>query len=162
MTKRIRIKAGDIFEIPLEEIGKKKFLQYIFSDKEILGGDLVRVFELEANAEDKIDITDIVKSGIKFYAHTMIKIGFKFTNWTKLGNVVIEKNFEIPTFRYSEDYGNPNIEKSYKWWLRKGNERIFLKELSKKYEELPYDSVIHPVAFTKMIKLGYDDAKRPR
>ncbi|QVY66910.1 hypothetical protein [Polaribacter sp. Q13] len=162
MAKQRKINSGDIFEIPIEEIGKKKFLQFIYSDKEILGGDLVRVFKFETNIENSININNIIKSEIVFYSYTMIKIGIKFSNWNKIGNIEIEKNFETPSFRYTEDYGKPNITKSLKWWIRKGSERFFIKELSEKYEKLSYDCVTHPMAFTQMIKLGYDEAKRPK
>lgn len=103
-SKRAEAKIGDVFEVPLG--GKmKKFFQVIAYDSRQLNSDVIRVFKKEHPDDDSIDLNEIVKGRVEFYAHCITKWGIKLGYWEKIG-----KSDDIPDlghilFRDTTDYG---------------------------------------------------------
>lgn len=98
---KVKLKSGDIFEIPLE--GKKAYMQFLFQDSEYLGGHLIRAFNYEIPNSQNADVSDIVKSGVKFYAYTRLIQGIEENLWTRITNSPIEADFIAPIFRQTTD-----------------------------------------------------------
>ncbi len=118
--KRISLKVGDIFEVSLGDT-KKGYVQYIGNDRTQLNSDVIRVFALrtESNAESE----EIVKSHVEFYSHvTDVKAGIKDGSWKKVGHSDDIGDSKAPFFRHSDDYGNPDVKKSDRWYVWRMNE----------------------------------------
>lgn len=137
MAKRIITKQGDIFEVPLEN-NKKGYFQYILVDTTQLSSSVIRVFKKHYSKEETVDLEDVVKEEVSFYAHAILKVGIKMNLWQKVGNMQVEEDIEAPYFRCSADYGNPEIKISNDWYIWKVNEKFEdvdkLNETQKKYD----------------------------
>jgi len=137
--KRIRIKIGDIFEVPLIENNTKRYFQFIAKDELQLEANVIRIFKKCYMIDEDLDISEILSSGIDFYANVIIQVGYNLEAWNKVGNCNIGDKVEIPFFRDSTDYGKPGITISSEWriWQPTDDEFTYvgvLDETQKKYD----------------------------
>ncbi len=139
MAKRItKAKIGDIFEVPLED-GTKGYFQFISLDETQLNSEVIRAFNSKYDMSCTPDLNRVVEDNVYFYMHVVIKFGIKEGLWTKVGNVPLENNFELPFFRMSWDYGKkPKVEVSHNWCVWQVNTPIVnvgeLSDIQKKYD----------------------------
>lgn len=156
---KIKVKPGDIFEVPLKQRERKAFLQYIFQDSEYLGGHLVRAFYAEGV---KSDLRQIVDSEIIFYAYTRLTQGIDLGLWNRIGNIPIERNFDPPVFRQTPDT-IAYVQKSFKWNIFKAGspDRKHLGELTDEYKHLPMAAVFAPVNIVLWLEEGKYPFKVP-
>lgn len=83
--KRIRIKAGDIFEV-IRCDGNKQYLQFLVVDRSMLDGDVIRVFKKHYAPEAVPSPEDIISDKVLFYAQTSVRRGVREEWWTKYGH----------------------------------------------------------------------------
>jgi hypothetical protein len=138
MAKRVTVKPGDIFEVPLEN-NTKGYFQFIMLDLTQLNSEVIRVFKKRYAANETPDFSAVVKDEVQFYAHVVIKFGVKMNLWDKVENVPLESSIEAPYFRGSNDYGNPEIKVSKSWYIWKANED-FVQVGELKGEHINYDA----------------------
>lgn len=154
MAKRLTVKEGDIFEVPLEN-NTKGYFQFIMLDLTQLNSEVIRVFKKRYEARDTPDLEDVVQDEVQFYAHIVIKLGVKMNLWNKVGNVGLESNFEAPYFRGSNDYGNPEVKVSKSWFIWRANED-FVQVGELKGEQVNYDigSVLATTEIPEIMNTG--------
>ncbi len=139
--KKINIQQGDIYEVPLGN-GMKTFLQFVYSDEHNLGGHLVRIFDYEIDEKQNVNIENLYKCRIRFFEYTVVDLGVELGFWYKIGNMKIEDNFEEPLFKYCGDH--QDVEKSYNWYLVKGDKTTKIGELPTEYKNLSDTSIKPP------------------
>lgn len=154
-----RIKPGDIFEVPLPN-GKKQFVQFLFKNLNELGGDLIRAYDYEIDAQAHIDTKELIKKPIKFYNHGMLQLGEKLNFWKKIGNEPIEANFKEPVFRGTDEVYSMT-KKSYKWYLKRGSEVKWIGELKEEFKKFPTVGVKPPHCIIKELETGWDGMVTP-
>jgi len=137
MAKRLTIKEGDVFEVPLEN-NTKGYFQFIMLDLTQLNSEVIKVFKKRYEASESPNLEDVVKDEVQCYAHMVIKFGVKMNLWNKVGNVGLEPNIEAPYFRGSNDYGNSEIKVSKSWYVWRANED-FVQVGELKGEHVNYD-----------------------
>ena len=98
MTKRIRIRQGDLFQVKLKS-GVVAYFQYLLLDPCQLNSQVIRVFNYRGEAEENFDSNEVFSSGVDFYAHVIILFGIKMSLWWRIGNYQLESNFKPPLFR---------------------------------------------------------------
>lgn len=181
--KPIRVKNGDIIEIPLP--GRKKtFAQFLLRDK---WGDLISVFDYVVDYDKKVDINTLRKQKAKLPPIlTRLKHGFILSglvshlnefkangieleqfeldlltdktidpNWKIIGNIPV-KNFVYPNFIWKE--GGPEskiiVTRSH-WFLYDGQKDIEIgKSLPDQYKNFEYKSNYSPGAVIERILTG--------
>jgi hypothetical protein len=97
MSEKRKIQ-GNIYKIihPTEN----RYFQYVYSDLNYLGGDLICVFNLET---ETTDLDEILHSGFKFYLYTTILAGIKIKKWSLVGKkTVADKIKDDFSFRWRE------------------------------------------------------------
>jgi|ERR1051326_5147081 hypothetical protein len=156
---KVKVSPGDIFEVPLQN-GRKQFFQYVLKNLNQLGGNLIRAFDYECEVEKSVDTKELIKKPIKFYTHTMLLVGLKLGTWNKIGSEPIEKNFEMPTFRGTDDVYSMT-KKSYKWYIEKGDKITWIGELKDEFKHLPTDGVNPPHLVVRQLETGNDGSKWP-
>lgn len=161
MAKRISIKPGDIFRLPLMK-GTFKYIQFIRVNKEFLGLDLVRAYSYESNdiiKEENLDyfLENLLTSSIMFYVYVdTIKLGIKLFNWQKVMNSPLEQDFIEPKF-LSRELLDINDLNKYSWFLNSKNKKESLGfTLDNKYHDLPFQSGKNPKIITEIMEIGYD------
>lgn len=118
--KKSKYKVGDIFSVNLANDRKKHF-QYIGNDLTQLNSEVIRAFSKDYGIKETPSLYDITNDDIDFHAHCVLNFGVKFGFWNKIGSIKSKEILDI-MFRDSEDYGNPEINISEKWWVWKVNE----------------------------------------
>ncbi|HEX8350278.1 MAG TPA: Imm26 family immunity protein [Hymenobacter sp.] len=148
---RLVLKTGDIFLVHLPD-HEKRYFQYIGNDQVQLNSDLIRVFIKTDNT--CISLEDIVGSSIDFHAHVSIRLGFKMSCWSKIGNAPIAAA-AAPLFRTSDDYGNPEVKNSSKWSVWYPNEeRVYVGKLPLEYQSAEIGVVVAPMFIVERITKG--------
>lgn len=118
---RVYTKIGDVFSVKIDE-HTKKYFQYIASDLTQLNSDVIRAFKQTYPIGSKPVLAEIVKGDVEFYAHCVAKIGIKMGYWEKIGNISEVGKLDHILFKDTDDYGDPQIKLSQKWWVWKINE----------------------------------------
>lgn len=122
MIKKVKsTKIGDIFEVKISNT-EKKYMQYIVSDLTQLNSDVVRVFSKSYGIDESPDNEQIISDDVDFYAHCSTKLGIKMNAWYLYGNIQDVGTYSDIIFRDSEDYGNPQIKVSDRWYVWHVNE----------------------------------------
>ncbi|MDR3624968.1 MAG: hypothetical protein P4L16_07515 [Chlamydiales bacterium] len=125
MAKTVRTKVGDIFSVKLDD--GKKYFQYITNDFTQLNSDVIRVFKTKYPINTEPDLFKIVADEVEFYAHVVIKWGFKLDLWEKVGNIPFAREIEA-LFKDTNDYGSKVDEEpikiSDKWYVWRVNEEF--------------------------------------
>ncbi len=148
--KKLTIKIGDIFEIPISN-NKKAFGQYIHYDKQ--QGPLIQVFDYIVNGDEKLDLDKIVQSKILF---PPIIVGLfaavKKNLWSVVGNKNVE-NFIYPGF--ISTLRNPKTNEATIWFYWDGNEWTKLGEkLNDRYKKKEFLAVYSPYDIPERIETG--------
>jgi hypothetical protein len=115
----IRIKIGDIFEVKMDE-GSKKFFQYVANDITMLNSSVIKVFKNIYRNDDALDLEEVVKDEVDFYAHVFLRNGLKQGYWNKVGHIEEVGKIEV-LFRNTDDYGK-EVKVSENWYVWKINE----------------------------------------
>ena len=84
MAKRIVTKIGDIFCVKIDD-KRKAYFQYISNDLTNLNSSVVRVFKTRYPIDQKVDLDEVVKDEVQFYAHTLLRQGIEDGVWEKVG-----------------------------------------------------------------------------
>ena len=145
------ILSGDIFEVKLKD--GKKYFQFVYKDEEYMAGHLIRVFNYTVEKDENPKPNEVIKQPILFYAYTRIIEGIKEGFWNKVGNISIEKDFDSPTFRQTNDTFS-TTPKSKNWfiWKNKFSNKKFIGELTDEYKKLPFSSIFPPQAIVKWME----------
>ena len=69
--KRIRLKIGDIFEVPLEN-GTKRYFQFLGLDINQLNGETIRVFAKSYGKDEHPTVEEIVNDDVDFCSHVFV------------------------------------------------------------------------------------------
>jgi Immunity protein 26 len=152
----IHKKPGDIFKVPIGD-NKIKFMQFLYQDKQYLGGDVIRGFEITNNNDDEILLDNIIKSQIAFYTYTWLYMGIKDGIWERVGNHALEKELELPiTFRNFINGLDDNGKIYYpkKWVILNGSKVSEIMDLSEKIKKYPIAMVFAPPNIMEWLRSG--------
>ena len=123
---RVIIKIGDVFSVLVDD-NSKKYFQYIANDMTQLNSDVIAVFKKKYAIKENLELSQIVKDEVDFYAHCVIKWGIKMNLWIKVGQSKEIRKVET-LFRCSNDYGRKLGEEPIKissnWRVWKINEEF--------------------------------------
>jgi hypothetical protein len=146
----MKIKLGDIFEIPLSE-GKKAYGQYIFWDDK--NGPLIQVFDLIVNSSHTLNLMEIEGATPLFPpVLTGLFAAIKNGLWKVVGNLPV-KDFKYPGF--ISTFYDQKTGKARTWYLWNGRESIRLGDsLPAKYKNLEYLVIWSPFDISDRIETG--------
>ena len=148
-----RPKIGDVFEIALRE-NCKVYMQYVANDVTQMESEVIRVFSRRYASNEVVEVEDIVDDDVAFHAHTFVHLGAKEGRWTKIGNSQKLGKLDV-LFRGSDDYGNPDVDVSEKWYVWKlGKTAKSIGKLKEKYQSLEYGYVIPAEFIIERIETG--------
>lgn len=154
MAKRIIVEEGDVFEVPLKN-DTKGYFQFIMLDSTQLNSEVVKAFRKRYAVNDVPNLKEVVKDEVQFYAHVIIKFGVKMNLWKKVGNVPLEATIEVPYFRGSNDYGNPEVRVSKSWYVWKANEDfVQVGELEGEHANYDIGSVLAAPEIPEIMNTG--------
>lgn len=123
-------KPGVIFEVRLDN-GTKGYFQFVTLDITQLNSEVIRIFSRRYAAGEQPGAEVIVDDTVQLYAHLTINIGLKREYWKRYGYRPVEDTFVRPWFRTSQDYGNPAIKVSRRWWIWElGEDQQYVGELN--------------------------------
>ncbi len=154
MAKRLTVKEGDVFEVPLEG-NKKGYFQFIMLDLTQLNSEVIRIFKNRYEANESPGLESIIKDEVQCYAHVVVKFGVKMNLWGKAGNVAIEPNIEAPYFRMADDDDDPNVQRkvSSRWRVwQVGEDFQFVGKLNDKYRKYDIGLVLNPYDIIELFK----------
>ena len=115
MAKRIVTKIGDIFCVKLDD-GRQRFFQYIANDLTCLNSSVIRVFKRTYPYDYILNVEEVIKDDVDFYAHTVLRIGIAEGYWQKIGKNPDVGDVEHIYFRtYSHDAVN-HSERLWEMW----------------------------------------------
>ena len=122
---RIVTKIGNVFAVKQDD-STVKYFQYVANDLTQLNSSVIRAFKKEYGLDSKIDLSEVVKGEVDFYAHCVLKWGIQLGYWEKVGKVADVGKVEV-FFRDTNDYGRKLGEDpvliSEKWFVWKINEK---------------------------------------
>ena len=152
---RANTKIGDVFSVEMDS-GRKKFMQYIVSDKTQLNSDVIRAFENQHEKDEDPDLLDVVRGDVDFYAHCVTKLGVMMGLWRKVGNISDVGDTGHILFRHSGDVGlRPEISISHNWWVWKINEKMRnVGKLQGVHQNAEIGMVISPISIVHRMRTG--------
>ena len=168
MVKRIVTKIGNIFCTKIDDRWKVYF-QYICNDLTELNSSVIRIFITRYSIEEKVNLEDVVKGEIWFYAHTMLRDGIADGVWEKVGkssNLGLEGLNKVwfaitHTTRYDQKTRTLfDVDPDKNWLIWKVNEEMVRVGILSK-EIVPYiedGTVFHYSSVDQRIRLGYKKA----
>ncbi|MBI2908787.1 MAG: hypothetical protein HYX92_14185 [Chloroflexi bacterium] len=144
--RRVRLKIGDVFEIPLSD-ERKAFGQYVFLDPKT--GYLVQIFNLISRETPSVDA--ILKSGPKFPpVFTGPGVAVEEGWWRVIGHAEV-KGFKYPVFRS----GNYDKEgRVAAWWLYDGKVDVKVGKLPPGAEKYEFLVIWSPQDVARRIETG--------
>ncbi|MBD5279810.1 MAG: hypothetical protein HDS35_04635 [Bacteroides sp.] len=165
MAKRIVTKIGNIFCTKIDDKWKVYF-QYICNDLTDLNSSVIRVFRTRYPIDEKVNLEEVVKDEVWFYAHTMLRAGIADGVWEKVGkssNLGLD-GLDKVWFTITHDSGYDqktrrifDVDPDKNWIIWKVNEEMIkVGRLSK--EIIPYiedGTVFHYSSVDERIHLGY-------
>jgi hypothetical protein len=154
-----RIRIGNVFVVEFD--GKRKYFQYVADDLTQLNSRVIRVFKQVYPADAPIELSEIVKGEIEFFAHASVPIGVKLGYWSKVGHVSEVGTVDV-YFRDSNDFGNPQIKCSQNWHVWKINEPfVDVGELKGSYQQAEIGVVVAPQMLVHRMRTGSYDFVYP-
>jgi hypothetical protein len=128
MSYSKEIEPGSIYKVTLDDT-RCALLQFLCVDASQLWSDVVRVFEGTFPIDISNATTDMALLPVAFETHTSIMSGVKMRAWKFIGIApTVERAKTI--YRLSEDYGNPEVKFSRRWYVWYPNEnKRFVGEL---------------------------------
>ncbi len=122
---RIVTKIGDVFAVNIDETTRKYF-QYVANDLTQLNSSVIRAFRQKYDPGSRVDLSEVVKGEVDFYAHCVLKWGIQLGYWEKVGKVADVGKVEV-LFRDTNDcgwkLGEEPVVISEKWFVWKINEK---------------------------------------
>lgn len=155
--KRVLLKIGDIFEIPLAD-GRKAYSQYIFYDKNSLG-PLIQVLNLIIDQKENASLEKIKKAKALFPpVFTGLFAAVRIGLWKVTYNLPI-KNFVYPKFITGLPDKNGKI---LMWFFIDSNNKTIKigKTLPEKYKKLEIKVGWDPRVLAKRIETGINPLVR--
>ncbi len=163
MNKRIIVRKGDIFKADLGN-GRAKYLQYVMLDPAEMNSEVIRVFNYESKIDEIPDLQEVIRSGVDFFAHVVVKWGVQMGLWKKVGNIPIEKDFVPPYFRdvplHDKYIRNGKIQfcKTNDWvaWQagQSFEDRKSIGKLTKETKKYNRGGIMPPVQIIERMKTG--------
>jgi len=142
--KRIIIKIGDIFKIPIAD-NKHSYGQYYHEDK---FGYIMRFFNIITSENLKPE--EVVKFDLMFPPkHVGLKSAVRVGDWERIGNVPIT-DFVMPKFKYSHKRPDGSFTP---WHIIEGDKMTLVgDELPEEYKHLEHYSAWSYYDIVKRIK----------
>ena len=142
MKKRIVTKKGDVFCINISN-QYKYYFQYVADDASQLNSSVIRVFKKKYPIDCSLNIDDIVRGEVFFYAHTILRIGILANLWEKIGIHLDLGDTENIMFKIFAD----------SWYIWKiGCSHIKMDKLTTNQENYSSGEVFSPNTLIKRIK----------
>ncbi len=153
LRRRIVTKVGDIFEVPLDDQGKK-YMQYIATDQTQLTSSVIRAFKTKYPLDALPTADDIAKDAVDFYAHTILRQGILQNIWKKVGKSADLGSLNV-WFRGTNDVMDPKIKVSKNWHVwRINGPRQKVGELLGEYQKAEIGSVMIATDIVDRMKTG--------
>jgi hypothetical protein len=153
MMVRVRVKRGDVFEVPVID-GEVSYFQYVADDSTQLNSEVIRVFRKRYESHNPPDLADLITSEVQFHAHTMLKVGLKFGFWKKHGNAAAPEEPDV-LFRISEDFGNPAVKVSSRWHVWQTNRPLkYVGALTPEFQNSEIGVVKPPEEIVERMRTG--------
>lgn len=155
--KRIRIMIGDVFAVPIDE-HRKKYFQFVARDGSQLGSDVIRAFEETYPLDEKPDLEDVVHGAVQFYAHVIIRWGYRMGLWDKVGRSKDVGTVDV-LFRGTNDYGakvgEEPVRVSKRWFVWRINEEyVRVGELKGENRKSEIGVVVSPPQIVLRMRTG--------
>lgn len=163
--KRIRVTPGDIFEVILAD-DLKGYFQFIRKNPNVMGGDMIAVFNLKLGISDVPEVSGILASGVHSIFHTDVYSGHKYDKWHRIRKAPIVDEFRGLKMRWNPDapipHGKDEVQKSNNWHIILGSgEEVFIGEQSEEMKEMLFASIKNPNLIIKSIRAGRDVSIHP-
>lgn len=157
---RVTTKIGDVFSVDLDQ-NTKKYFQYVANDFTQLNSDVIRAFRKPYPVNASSDLADVVRDEVEFYAHSMVNLGVKMGFWEKVGRASDVGKVGV-LFRRSDDYGNPEVKISHKWYVWRINEEfVHVGKLEGENQKAEIGIVINPQWIVHRMRTGTYDFVYP-
>lgn len=152
--KRVVIRVGNVFCADIK--GKfKRYFQYIGLDYEQLNSEVIRVFKTHYPVDAAVNLEEVVKDEIDFYAHVVIRAGFLYNYWEKVGNVPFTEKADA-LFRTTDDFGMGPIKVSSRWYVWRMNEpMVFVGRLNEETRKADIGFIWDPESVFERMETGY-------
>lgn len=145
----MRIKLGDIFEVPLSNQTKAVF-QYVANDLAQLGADVIQVSKRRwaAETEALALIQDLQEDfQTDFFLHTTVKLGLRDRTWSKIGHLPCSSEYRSVWFKDCADYGfGTSVTHSKRWRLFQVNQPM-MQEGPVPTAELPKEHLLDELGY---------------
>jgi len=150
-----RLLKGDIFEVPLND-NIRGYFQYIGVDESELSSYVIKVFKKRYQIKEVLELEDIVKDEVQFYARVIIQLGEKMNLWHKVGRIKDIRDTDSIFFRV------PNRPKNYisgesvsSWKLWQMNERaVEVDNSSSELQSAYIGAIVSPVDIVDRMQTG--------
>ncbi len=139
--KRIVTKIGDIFCVEFPD-NTKGYFQYIAKDMTQLNSSVIRAFYTHYPIDQDVNLEDVIKDKVDFYAHTVLRGGIDSVKWYKIGKSedigenelykIIFCNASTAYELYTDGIEIPRTSPFYKWCLWTINNKMI------KVVDIPY------------------------
>lgn len=162
---RIVAKIGDIFAVNVDDTTRKYF-QYVANDLTQLNSSVIRAFKEKYDPDSKVDLSEVVKGKVDFYAHCVLKWGIQLGYWEKVGKVADVGKVDV-FFRDTNDCGRKLGEEpvliSEKWFVWKINEKHqSIGRLTEKYRKAEIGVVVNAEDIVTRMRTGTYSFEYPR
>jgi len=156
----VTTRIGDVFSVSLDS-GTRKYFQYVANDVTQLNSDVIRAFKKACSVDTSPGLSVVTAGEVDFYAHTMVNLGVKMGLWQKVGKVPDIGRVDV-LFRNSDDYGDPKIATSSRWYVWKINEPfVYVGKLEGKQREAEIGIVLNPRDVVERLRTGKYDFVYP-
>ena len=145
---------GSIYCITLDDTSKV-FLQYIANDWTMMNSGVIRVFKRKYSANEIVDLEQVVRGEVWFYAHALLDAALRYGYWVKVGcSTELGDTVNIMFRLYSE--GNTNhLTVSNKWYVWKINQdKLHVGVLPKECKSYDMGWIYDPYYIVEKIKTG--------
>lgn len=157
--KRVRrTKVGDVMVAQIDEMGNKRYLQYIGSDRWNMNADVVRVFKTIYSNEQNPSLEEVVSDEVLFYIHCDSTHGIRTGLWEKVGNTDNIGSLDI-YFRtvFDEPDRSKRISHNWRIWKFGDAQPTFVGTLPERYWNTNIGLVCPVANVFKYIKNGIID-----
>jgi hypothetical protein len=112
--------VGSIFRVE-EDNDRARYFWCVGTDASQLNSALIVVFQRSYGRSAEPDLSAIVTDDVDFYCHVFLLAGKKQRLWQKVGFRKVDRQFPM-VFRCSDDYGDPSVLVSKRWYVWRPNE----------------------------------------
>ena len=149
---KVILRSGDVFQSDLKR-GRKGYFQFLYQDDSFLSGHLIRAFSFTRRTYSSLE--EIVNGPVAFFGFTFLFEGLKERYWTRIGSIPVERTFEPPMFKTTDDT-KYYVQKSYDWHIWKGNfaDAIRIGEMTDEYRDLPDSVLVTPETLVEWLEAG--------